>query len=86
MTHRHSGHTPARYTLPAAIFTPVAVESRRPAGTFDNARKMLRHPGFWAAMFVVTVLMFAGAVLLAGHLNSTGSYVPADNRPVYYAR
>jgi hypothetical protein len=74
--HSDGGPPLTRFTLPSRIFTPVL--SRRPPGRFDNARAMLRHPGFWAVMAALTILMLAGALMLSEYFRNT-AIAPVQN-------
>lgn len=85
MTLHPDGRPPLpRFTLPSRIFTSVS-SRQPPQGRFDNTRAMLRHPGFWALIFVLTILMVAGALMLSDHLHSTVEKTVRDTGRVYAA-
>lgn len=58
-----------RFHFPAGIFH--LVRPGEPASRLDGPRRMLRHPGFWGIMAVLTVLMTIGALTLSDHLQET---------------
>ncbi|MET4143986.1 hypothetical protein [Arthrobacter sp. UYCo732] len=74
-----------RHSFPANIFVPAPVTPPHPAlSRLDGPRRMLRHPGFWALMLVLTALMVVGALLLSDHLRST-SQPPQPREHLTYA-
>lgn len=74
---------PRQYRFPAGIF--VAVPPRKPAPPLEGAFRMLRRPAFWAAMLVLTVLMFIGALMLSDHLRDTAPRPFQNPGRVHYA-
>lgn len=78
-------HPRSRFVLPAKIFAPILLEGPAPRSRLDGPRAMLRHPGFWAIMLGLTVLMFVGALMLAERFRATGDQLVQNTSRVCYA-